>query len=130
MNLKNLKPVGGFYRYGFSLYVHSQHTLDTLDWIASQFAHNVHKGGLEWVGERVLVIAETHCGGHNLLLEEIVIQDGLIVFCDINRSWQVAFATDFERYMKWLRQDGGLTAHQYEKELQRKPYEPRIENED
>lgn len=125
MNLKNIKPVGGFYRYGFSLYVHSQHTLDAF----GVTAVNLGLLGVTAAGERVLAIAEEHCGGHKLALEEIIIQDGLIVFCDINRSWQVAFATDLERYMKWLRADGALTADQYEKELKRKEYEPRIQDE-
>jgi hypothetical protein len=120
MNLKNIKPVGGFYRYGLSLYLMSQHDLDAFGVIAV----NLQSIGIHAASTRVLAIAKVHCGGHNLKLGEIVIQDGLIVFHDIDRSWQVAFGENFDRYMKWLRLDNVFTADQYERELRRKPYEP------
>ena len=122
MNLKNIKAVGGFYRYGFSLYPMSQHDFDCFDSV------NFDKG-ISAASEQVLALAEEHCGGHKLPLEEIIIQDGLIVFCDINRSWLIAYATDFQRFMTWCRFDGALTADQYEKQLAKKPYE-RSESED
>lgn len=132
MKLKTLKAVGGFYRNNFNLYPISQYDLGSFDWIANDFNHRVHMGGIEWIGDRVLSISKGINCDPNRKLEEIIIQDGLIVFCDINRSWQVAFATDFERYMKWLRSDGhALVADQYEKALSKeKSHEPRIQDED
>lgn len=107
-----MKPVGGFFRYGFNMTVLSQHDLDML---------NVKSKGITQLTENLELILTKLSGGFKIVIEEVVLRDNLMVFRSHDDAVQVAFGEHNESaYKQWLNSDlyanQGLTYALYIKE--------------
>lgn len=107
LSVKGITAVGGFFRYGFSLYPLGEDAL-------SEFRFSP-------AGIMTTIIDAEACackfsGGFKLKVEEVIMRDGLVVLRPHDNSWQIAFGDCREKYFEWLGESQGLTLAQYKKE--------------
>jgi len=104
-----MKAIGGFFRYGFTMCALGQHDLE-------QFPFNPFQDGISVTSDNVERIISHLSGGFKLKVDQIVMEDGLVVFRPRDDAWQVAFGEKEERYLQWMNDSHlGLTLDQYKK---------------
>lgn len=118
-NLATLKPVGGYLRYGFSVYPWSTHNLKRFTGL---LAFNPIHNPIQITCNNVRSVAKELSGGHNISqIGQVVLQENLCVFTGADNAWEVAFADKEETYLVWLEGAENMTYDFYKKELDSMP---------